>query len=268
MGRTAGECSAAEKNMPYKLVGTGSDPVRVQVDDKQFAPPEISAMVLQTMKKIAEDYLGQPVTQAVITVPAYFNDSQRQATKDAGKIAGLEVLRIVNEPTAAEIDDGMFSVKATNGDTMLGGDNFDEVIIDWINDEFKKDNPGIDLKKDKMALQRLKDAAEKAKIDLSATTSTNINLPFITADASGPKHLDLTLSRAKFDQLTAHLVERSMEPCRKAIADSGLSLSEIDEVILVGGSTRIPAVQEAVKKFFGKEPNKTVNPDEVVAIGP
>ncbi|MBR2306157.1 MAG: molecular chaperone DnaK, partial [Fibrobacter sp.] len=296
MGRTAGECSAAEKNMPYKLVGTGSDPVRVQVDDKQFAPPEISAMVLQTMKKIAEDYLGQPVTQAVITVPAYFNDSQRQATKDAGKIAGLEVLRIVNEPTAAalaygldskksekvavydlgggtfdisilEIDDGMFSVKATNGDTMLGGDNFDEVIIDWINDEFKKDNPGIDLKKDKMALQRLKDAAEKAKIDLSATTSTNINLPFITADATGPKHLDLTLSRAKFDQLTAHLVERSMEPCRKAIADSGLSLSEIDEVILVGGSTRIPAVQEAVKKFFGKEPNKTVNPDEVVAIG-
>ncbi|MBR2058298.1 MAG: molecular chaperone DnaK, partial [Fibrobacter sp.] len=296
MGRTAGECSAAEKNMPYKLVGSGSDPVRVQVDDKQFAPPEISAMVLQTMKKIAEDYLGQPVTQAVITVPAYFNDSQRQATKDAGKIAGLEVLRIVNEPTAAalaygldskksekvavydlgggtfdisilEIDDGMFSVKATNGDTMLGGDNFDEVIIDWINDEFKKDNPGIDLKKDKMALQRLKDAAEKAKIDLSATTSTNINLPFITADASGPKHLDLTLSRAKFDQLTAHLVERSMEPCRKAIADSGLSLSEIDEVILVGGSTRIPAVQEAVKKFFGKEPNKTVNPDEVVAIG-
>jgi len=279
MGRTAGECSAAEKNMPYKLVGTGSDPVRVQVDDKQFAPPEISAMVLQTMKKIAEDYLGQPVTQAVITVPAYFNDSQRQATKDAGKIAGLEVLRIVNEPTAAalaygldskksekvavydlgggtfdisilEIDDGMFSVKATNGDTMLGGDNFDEVIIDWINDEFKKDNPGIDLKKDKMALQRLKDAAEKAKIDLSATTSTNINLPFITADASGPKHLDLTLSRAKFDQLTAHLVERSMEPCRKAIADSGLSLSEIDEVILVGGSTRIPAVQEAVKKFL------------------
>ncbi|MBO4830567.1 MAG: molecular chaperone DnaK [Fibrobacter sp.] len=296
MGRTAGECSAAEKNMPYKLIGTGSDPVRVQIDDKQFAPPEISAAVLQTMKKIAEDYLGQTVSQAVITVPAYFNDSQRQATKDAGKIAGLEVLRIVNEPTAAalaygldskksekvavydlgggtfdisilEIDDGMFSVKATNGDTMLGGDNFDEVIIDWINEEFKKENPGIDLKKDKMALQRLKDAAEKAKIDLSATTSTNINLPFITADASGPKHLDLTLSRAKFDQLTAHLVERSMEPCRKAIKDSGLSLSEIDEVILVGGSTRIPAVQEAVKKFFGKEPNKTVNPDEVVAIG-
>ncbi|MCQ2103553.1 MAG: molecular chaperone DnaK, partial [Fibrobacter sp.] len=296
MGRSAGECSAVEKNMPYKLVGSGSDPIRVQIDDKQFAPPEISAAVLQTMKKIAEDYLGETVSQAVITVPAYFNDAQRQATKDAGKIAGLEVLRIVNEPTAAalaygldskksekvavydlgggtfdisilEIDDGMFSVKSTNGDTMLGGDNFDEVIIDWINDEFKKENPSIDLKKDKMALQRLKDAAEKAKIDLSATTSTNINLPFITADATGPKHLDLTLSRAKFDQLTAHLVERSMEPCRKAIADSGLSLSEIDEVILVGGSTRIPAVQEAVKKYFGKEPNKTVNPDEVVAIG-
>ena len=296
MGRTAGECSAAEKNMPYKLIGSGSDPVRVQIDDKQFAPPEISATVLQTMKKIAEDYLGETVSQAVITVPAYFNDAQRQATKDAGKIAGLEVLRIVNEPTAAaltygldskksekvavydlgggtfdisilEIDDGMFSVKSTNGDTMLGGDNFDEVIIDWINDEFKKENPSINLKSDKMALQRLKDAAEKAKIDLSATTSTNINLPFITADATGPKHLDLTLSRAKFDQLTAHLVERSMEPCRKALADSGLSLSEIDEVILVGGSTRIPAVQDAVKKYFGKEPNKTVNPDEVVAIG-
>ena len=296
MGRSAGECSAVEKNMPYHLVGTGSDPIRVQIDDKQFAPPEISAAVLQTMKKIAEDYLGETVSQAVITVPAYFNDAQRQATKDAGKIAGLEVLRIVNEPTAAalaygldskksekvavydlgggtfdisilEIDEGMFTVKSTNGDTMLGGDNFDEVIIDWINDEFKKENPSIDLKKDKMALQRLKDAAEKAKIDLSATTSTNINLPFITADATGPKHLDLTLSRAKFDQLTAHLVERSMEPCRKAIKDSGLSMSEIDEVILVGGSTRIPAVQEAVKKFFGKDPNKTVNPDEVVAIG-
>ena len=296
MGRTAGECSDAEKNMPYKLVGSGSDSVRVQIDDKQYAPPEISAMILQTMKKIAEEYLGQEVTQAVITVPAYFNDSQRQATKDAGKIAGLEVLRIVNEPTAAalaygldskksekvavydlgggtfdisilEIDEGMFTVKATNGDTMLGGDNFDEVIIDWINEEFKKENPGIDLKKDKMALQRLKDAAEKAKIDLSATTSTNINLPFITADATGPKHLDLTLSRAKFEQLTASLVERSIEPCRKCIQDSGLKLSEIDEVILVGGSTRIPAVQEAVKNFFGKEPHKGVNPDEVVAIG-
>ena len=296
MGRRAGECSDAEKHMPYKLVGTGNDPVRVKVGDKEFAPPEISAMVLQAMKKTAEDYLGQPVTQAVITVPAYFSDSQRQATKDAGKIAGLDVLRIVNEPTEAalaygldwkksekvavdelgggtfdisilEIDDGMFSVKATNGDTMLGGDNFDEVIIDWINDEFKKSNPGIDLKSDKMALQRLKDAAEKAKIDLSATTSTNINLPFITADATGPKHLDLTLTRAKFDQITAHLVERTIGPCEKCLKDSGLSLSEIDEVILVGGSTRIPAVQAKVKEFFGKEPNKTVNPDEVVAIG-
>ena len=296
MGRTAGECSAAEKNMPYHLVGTGSSPVRVKIDDKEYAPPEISAMILQAMKKIAEDYLGQGVTQAVITVPAYFNDAQRQATKDAGKIAGLEVLRIVNEPTAAalaygldskksekvavydlgggtfdisilEIDEGMFTVKATNGDTMLGGDNFDETIINWINDEFKKSNPGIDLKSDKMALQRLKDAAEKAKIDLSATTSTSINLPFITADATGPKHLDLTLSRAKFDQLTASLVERSIEPCRKCLADSGLTLGQIDEVILVGGSTRIPAVQEAVKKFFNKEPHKGVNPDEVVAVG-
>ena len=296
MGRRGGECSDAEKHMPYHLIGSGTEPVRVKVDDKEFAPPEISAMILQTMKKIAEDYLNQGVTQAVVTVPAYFNDAQRQATKDAGKIAGLEVLRIVNEPTAAalaygldskksgkvavydlgggtfdisilEIDDGMFTVKATNGDTMLGGDNFDEVIIDWINSEFQKTNPGIDLKKDRMALQRLKDAAEKAKIDLSATTSTNINLPFITADATGPKHLDITLSRAKFDQLTAQLVERSIEPCRKCIADSGLKLSEIDEVILVGGSTRIPAVQTAVKSFFGKEPNKSMNPDEVVAMG-
>ena len=296
MGRHAGECSEAEKHMPYKLVGSGNDLVRVKIGDKEFAPPEISAMVLQAMKKTAEDYLGQPVTQAVITVPAYFSDSQRQATKDAGKIAGLDVLRIVNEPTAAalaygldskksekvavydlgggtfdisilEIDDGMFSVKATNGDTMLGGDNFDEVIIDWINEEFKKENPGIDLKRDKMALQRLKDAAEKAKIDLSATTSTNINLPFITADATGPKHLDLTLTRAKFDQITADLVERTIGPCRKCLEDSGLKLSDIDEVILVGGSTRIPAVQAKVKEFFGKDPNKTVNPDEVVAIG-
>jgi len=296
MGRRHKECSAAEKNLPYHLVGGGDELVRVKVDDKEFAPPEISAQILMTMKKIAEDYLGQEVTQAVITVPAYFNDAQRQATKDAGKIAGLEVLRIVNEPTAAalaygldskknekiavydlgggtfdisilEIGDGVFEVKATNGNTMLGGDNFDEVIIDWINDEFKKDNAGIDLKKDKMALQRLKDAAEKAKIDLSATTSTNINLPFVTADATGPKHLDLTLTRAKFDQLTRHLVEASIEPCKKCLADSGLKLSEIDEVILVGGSIRIPAVQEAVKNFFGKEPHKGVNPDEVVAIG-
>jgi len=296
MGRRHKECSAAEKSLPYHLVGGGDELVRVKIDDKEFAPPEISAQILSTMKKIAEDYLGQTVTQAVITVPAYFNDSQRQATKDAGKIAGLEVLRIVNEPTAAalaygldskktekiavydlgggtfdisvlEIGDGVFEVKATNGNTMLGGDNFDEVIIDWINEEFRKENSGIDLKKDKMALQRLKDAAEKAKIDLSATTSTNINLPFVTADASGPKHLDLTLTRAKFDQITRHLVDLTLDPCRKCLADAGIKASEIDEVILVGGSIRIPAVQEAVKNLFGKEPHKGVNPDEVVAIG-
>jgi molecular chaperone DnaK len=296
MGRRAEECSEAEKHMPYHLVGKSGDLVRVDIDGKEYAPPEISAVVLQTMKKIAEDYLGQEVTQAVITVPAYFNDAQRQATKDAGRIAGLEVLRIVNEPTAAalaygldtkknekiavydlgggtfdisilEIFDSSFEVLATNGDTMLGGDNFDEVIIDWINEEFRKDNPGIDLKKDKMALQRLKDAAEKAKIDLSAATTTNINLPFITADASGPKHLDLTFTRAKFDQLTAFLVEKTLEPARKALADAKLKASDINEVILVGGSIRIPAIQEAVKKLFEKEPHKGVNPDEVVAIG-
>jgi molecular chaperone DnaK len=296
MGRRAEECTEAEKHMPYQLVGRGADLVRVSVDGKEYAPPEISAVVLQTMKKIAEDYLGGEVTQAVITVPAYFNDAQRQATKDAGRIAGLEVLRIVNEPTAAalaygldtkknekiavydlgggtfdisilEIFESSFEVLATNGNTALGGDNFDEVVIDWINEEFRKDNPGIDLKKDKMALQRLKDAAEKAKIDLSAATSTNINLPFITADATGPKHLDLTLTRAKFDQLTAHLVEKTLEPCRKALADAKLKASDINEVILVGGSIRIPAVQDAVKKLFGKEPHKGVNPDEVVAVG-
>lgn len=296
MGRRHNECSDTEKNMPYHLVGSSDEGVRVKIDEKEYAAAEISAMILQAMKKVAEDYLGQEVTQAVITVPAYFNDAQRQATKDAGKIAGLEVLRIVNEPTAAalayglenkkggtvavydlgggtfdisilEIGDGVFEVKSTNGNTLLGGDNFDEVIIDWINDEFKKDNPGINLKTDKMALQRLKDAAEKAKIDLSATTSTNINLPFITADASGPKHLDLSLSRAKFEQLTAKLVEDTLEPCRKALSDAGISPSQIDEVILVGGSTRIPAIQEAVKKMFAKEPHKGVNPDEVVAVG-
>ncbi|MDR2731785.1 MAG: molecular chaperone DnaK [Fibromonadaceae bacterium] len=296
MGRRAEECSEAEKHMPYHLAGKGGDLVRVDIDGKEYAPPEISAIVLQTMKKIAEDYLGQEVTQAVITVPAYFNDAQRQATKDAGRIAGLEVLRIVNEPTAAalaygldskknekiavydlgggtfdisilEIFESSFEVLATNGDTMLGGDNFDEVIIDWINEEFRKDNPGIDLKKDKMALQRLKDAAEKAKIDLSATATTNINLPFVTADASGPKHLDLTLTRAKFDQLTASLVERTLGPVRKALSDAKLKASDINEVILVGGSIRIPAIQDAVKKLFEKEPHKGVNPDEVVAIG-
>lgn len=296
MGRRHKEILAEEKNMPYHISSSGDEVVRVKIDDKDFSPPEISAIILQTMKKIAEDYLGQGVSQAVITVPAYFNDAQRQATKDAGRIAGLEVLRIVNEPTAAalaygldnnkvgkiavydlgggtfdvsilEIGDGVFEVKSTNGNTLLGGDNFDEVVIDWINEEFRKDNPGIDLKKDKMALQRLKEAAEKAKIDLSGATSTNINLPFITADATGPKHLDLQLTRARFEQLTAHLVQATLEPCRKSLADAKYNPSDIDEVILVGGSTRIPAVQEAVRKFFGKEPHKGVNPDEVVAIG-
>ena len=296
MGRNHGEVAAEERTVPYTLVGGPSDPVRVKIGDKEFAPPEISAVVLQSMKKTAEDYLGEEVKQAVITVPAYFNDAQRQATKDAGRIAGLEVLRIVNEPTAAalaygleskknelvavydlgggtfdisilELGDGVFEVRATNGDTMLGGDNFDAAIIDWIVGEFQKDNPGIDLKADKMALQRLKEAAEKAKIDLSGSTSASINLPFITADATGPKHIDLTLSRAKFDQLTEDLVKRSMEPVRKCLADAGLKPSDIQEVLLVGGSTRIPAVQEAVRAFFGKEPNKGVNPDEVVAVG-
>ena len=296
MGHTGGEIEAEKARVPYKVVGGGSEGAAVEIDGKKFTPPEISAMVLQTMKKIAEDYLGESVSQAVVTVPAYFNDAQRQATKDAGKIAGLEVLRIVNEPTAAalaygldkkknetiavydlgggtfdisilEIGDGVFEVKSTNGDTHLGGDDFDQAVIDWIAEEFKKDNSGLDLRKDKMALQRLKEAAEKAKIDLSGATSTSINLPFITADASGPKHLELTLTRAKFDQITATLVERSLEPCRKALADAGKTASQIDEVILVGGSTRIPAVQEAVQKLFGKEPHKGVNPDEVVAIG-
>ena len=296
MGRNHGEVAAEERTVPYTLVGGPSDPVRVKIGDKEFAPPEISAVVLQSMKKTAEDYLGEEVKQAVITVPAYFNDAQRQATKDAGRIAGLEVLRIVNEPTAAalaygleskknelvavydlgggtfdisilELGDGVFEVRATNGDTMLGGDNFDAAIIDWIVGEFQKDNPGIDLKADKMALQRLKEAAEKAKIDLSGSTSASINLPFITADATGPKHIDLTLSRAKFDQLTEDLVKRSMDPVRKCLADAGLKPSDIQEVLLVGGSTRIPAVQEAVRAFFGKEPNKGVNPDEVVAVG-
>ncbi len=295
MGHMRSEVSQEEKRLPYKIAGGPNDPASVDIDGKKFTPPEISAMILQSMKKIAEDYLGESVTQAVITVPAYFNDSQRQATKDAGKIAGLEVLRIVNEPTAAalaygldkkknetiavydlgggtfdisilEIGDGVFEVKATNGDTHLGGDDFDQVIMDWIAEEFKKEN-SIDLRNDKMALQRLKEAAEKAKIDLSGSTSTNINLPFITADASGPKHLDMTLSLAKFNQLTQSLVDRSIEPCAKALKDAGISKDQIDEVILVGGSTRIPAIQEKVKEFFGKEPHKGVNPDEVVAIG-
>jgi len=265
------------------------------LEGKEYTPQEVSAMILQKLKADAESYLGQPVTQAVITVPAYFNDAQRQATKDAGKIAGLEVLRIVNEPTAAalaygmektedqtvlvydlgggtfdvsilELSEGFFEVKATSGDNKLGGDDFDQVIIDYLVNEFKKEN-GIDLSKDRMAMQRLKDAAEKAKKDLSGVLTTTISLPFITADATGPKHLEVNLTRAKFEELSAHLVERTMGPTRQALQDAGLSPNEIDRVILVGGSTRIPAVQEAIKKYTGKEPHKGVNPDEVVALG-
>jgi molecular chaperone DnaK len=269
---------------------------KTKIDDKEYSPQEISAMILQKIKADAESYLGETVSQAVITVPAYFNDAERQATKDAGKIAGLEVLRIINEPTAAslaygldkteqnekilvydlgggtfdvsilELGDGVFEVLATNGDTKLGGDDFDQKVMDYIADTFKAEN-GIDLKNDKMALQRLKEAAEKAKIELSSSTQTNINLPFITADATGPKHIDMNLTRAKFNELTHDLVQRSVEPMRKALADAGLSIGQIDKVILVGGSTRIPAVQEEVKNFTGKEPSKGVNPDECVAIG-
>ncbi|MCL2844264.1 MAG: molecular chaperone DnaK [Chitinivibrionia bacterium] len=295
MGRRHNEVESEEKLVPYKIVGGASDLVKVEANGQQFTPPEVSAMILQNLKASAEAYLGTTVNEAVITVPAYFNDAQRQATKDAGKIAGLDVKRIVNEPTAAslaygldkkknetiavydlgggtfdisilEIGDGVFEVKSTNGDTHLGGDDFDQVLIDYIADEFKKTS-GIDLRNDKMALQRLKEAAEKAKKDLSAATTTPVNLPFITADASGPKHLDLTITRAKFEQLTEKLVERSIEPCKKAIKDAGVSVDDIDEVILVGGSTRIPRVQEKVKEFFKKELNRSINPDEVVALG-
>jgi molecular chaperone DnaK len=295
MGRRHSEVESEEKIVPYKIVGGSSDLVKVHVNNKDYTPPELSAMVLQYLKKSAEDYLGHSVTEAVITVPAYFNDSQRQATKDAGKIAGLDVKRIVNEPTAAslayglekktseiiavydlgggtfdisilEIGDGVFEVKSTNGDTHLGGDDFDQVLIDYLADEFKKEN-GVDLRQDRMALQRLKESAEKAKCELSTAMQTNINLPFITADASGPKHLDITLTRAKFESLVESLIDRSISPCQKAISDAKVSASNIREVILVGGSTRIPAVQKRVEEFFGKSPNRGVNPDEVVAIG-
>jgi molecular chaperone DnaK len=295
MGRKRPEVEEESKRLPYRVVAADNGDASVEVKGRRYSPPEISAMILQKMRQTAEDYLGQKVEKAVITVPAYFNDSQRQATKDAGRIAGLEVLRIINEPTAAalaygldkkkdekiavydlgggtfdisilELGDGVFEVKATNGDTHLGGDDFDNVIMEWLASTFQKEN-GIDLRKDRMALQRLKEAAEKAKIELSSTTTTTINLPFITADATGPKHLNVDLKRSEFERLVEPLVERSLGPCRAAIKDAGLSASEIDEVILVGGSTRIPMVQEAVKKLFGKEPNRSVNPDEVVAIG-
>ncbi len=297
IGRKFSETQEETKLVPYTVVSknNGADSAFKIVGDKTVSPEEVGAAVLAKLKKVAEDYLGQEVTDAVITVPAYFNDAQRQATKDAGKIAGLNVMRIINEPTAAalaygldkkkdqkiviydfgggtfdvsvlEVGDGVVEVKSTNGDTHLGGDNFDTIILEWLIAEFKKDQ-GIDLKNDKMALQRLKEAAEKAKIELSSAQETDINLPFITADQTGPKHLQIKLSRSKFDQMTEELVKRSMEPCKKALADSGLSNSQIDEIVLVGGSTRIPAIQKAVKEFFGKEPNRSVNPDEVVALG-
>jgi molecular chaperone DnaK len=295
MGRKLDEAREETSRVPYKVVAGTNGLASVEVQGKSYTPPEISAMILQKMKQTAEDYLGHAVTKAVITVPAYFNDAQRQATKDAGKIAGLEVLRIINEPTAAalayglekkkdekiavfdlgggtydisvlELADGVFEVKSTNGDTHLGGDDFDQKVIDWLVQEFKRDQ-GIDLSKDPMALQRLKEAAEKAKMELSSTTSTDINLPFITADQSGPKHLNYQLSRAKFEQLVDDLVRRTIPPMEQALKDAGLKPSDIDEVILVGGSTRIPKIQQVVKDFFGKEPNRGVNPDEVVAVG-
>ena len=295
MGRRFNEVSEERGMVPYQVQASGSGDARVKIDDKEFAPPEISAMILQKLKEAAEDYLGEKVTEAVITTPAYFNDSQRQATKDAGQIAGLDVKRIINEPTAAalaygldkktdetiavydfgggtfdisilDVGDNVVEVKATNGDTHLGGDNFDQRIIDWLVDEFKRDQ-GINLSGDPMGMQRLKEAAEKAKCELSSVAETEINLPFITADASGPKHLLTKLSRAKFEQMVEDLVERSITPCKQALKDANLSPSSIDEVVLVGGSTRVPLVQQAVERLFGKAPNKSVNPDEVVAIG-
>src|SRR5215475_12417194 len=299
MGRRHSEVASEEKIVPYQVVGGPEEYVKVRVGDKEYTPPDISARVLRKLKEAAEAYLGHKVEKAVITVPAYFNDAQRQATKDAGKIAGLDVLRIINEPTAAALAYGLdkkkdekvavfdlgggtydisvlelydvegsrqFEVKSTNGDTHLGGDDFDQRVIDWIVGEFKRDQ-GIDLSKDPMALQRLKEAAEKAKMELSSTMSTDINLPFITADQSGPKHLNYTLTRAKLEQLVDDLVQRTIEPMKKALKDAGLEPKDIDEVILVGGSTRMPKIQQVVKDYFGKEPNRSVNPDEVVAIG-
>jgi molecular chaperone DnaK len=296
MGETFDQVSKEVNRVPYKVVKGDNNTPRVQIDDRKYSPQEISAMVLQKMKKTAEDYLGQEVTEAVITVPAYFSDSQRQATKEAGEIAGLQVRRIINEPTAAalaygmdkmhkdmkiavfdlgggtfdisilELGDGVFEVKSTDGDTHLGGDDFDQVIIDWLAEEFKKDE-GVDLKRDPMALQRLKEAAEKAKIELSSSSQTEINLPYIMPVDGIPKHLVKTLTRAKFEQLADKLINATIDPCAKALKNAGLSASDIDEVILVGGSTRVPAVQEKVEKFFGKAPSKGVNPDEVVAVG-
>src|SRR5688500_11206285 len=295
MGRRHSEVNEEMKMVPYQVGSAPNGDVRVKIGDKEYAPPEISGMILQKLKQAAEEYLGQPVTKAVITVPAYFNDAQRQATKEAGKIAGLEVMRIVNEPTAAalaygldkkkdetiavydfgggtfdlsilEVGEGVVEVKATNGDTHLGGDNLDQRIIEWIAAEFKKSD-GIDLSKDRMALQRLKEAAEKAKMELSTVMETDINLPFITADQSGPKHLQMKLTRSKFEQLVEELLQKTVGPTKQALADAGFDSSKIDEVVLVGGSTRIPRVQQIVKDLFGKEPHKGVNPDEVVAIG-
>jgi molecular chaperone DnaK len=299
MGRRMSEVQDEIKRVPYKVISGSNDMSAVEVQGKRYTPPEVSAMILQKMKQTAEDYLGHQVTKAVVTVPAYFNDAQRQATKDAGKVAGLDVLRIINEPTAAALAYGLdkkkdekiavfdlgggtydisvlelydvdgsrqFEVKSTNGDTHLGGDDFDQRVIDWIVGEFKRDQ-GIDLSKDPMALQRLKEAAEKAKMELSSTMTTDINLPFITADQSGPKHLNYSLTRAKFEQLVDDLIQRTLEPMKKALKDAGIEPKDIDEVILVGGSTRIPKIQEVVKNYFSKEPNRSVNPDEVVAIG-
>ncbi|HEX7768366.1 MAG TPA: molecular chaperone DnaK [Nitrospira sp.] len=289
------EVQEAMKRLPYKVVEADNGDAHVVIRGKTYSPPEVSAMILQKMRQTAEDYLGEKVTEAVVTVPAYFDDSQRQATKDAGQIAGLNVLRIINEPTAAslaygldkkkderiavydlgggtfdvsvlEIGEGVFEVKSTNGDTYLGGDDFDQRVMDWLVDEFKKDQ-GIDLKKDRMALQRLKEAAERAKIELSSSPETEINLPFITADASGPKHMVIKLSRAKLEQLVDDLIQRTIEPCRKALSDAGVTAKDIQEVVLVGGMTRMPKVIQIVKEFFGKEPHRGVNPDEVVAIG-